>query len=195
MSDQPNRVNLKGVRVAILVTDGFEQVEMEKPRQALREAGAETVLVSPRNGTVQGMNHADKADEFTVDLPIAEADAADFDAALLPGGVGNADNLRMDEDARRFVKEIEKSKKPIAVICHGAWLLVSSGLVKGRHLTSYFTLQDDIRNAGGKWADEKTILDENWISSRKPDDIPAFNEAMLALFQAHQKKSKAARAR
>jgi protease I len=195
MSDQPNRVNLKGVRVAILVTDGFEQVEMEEPRRALREAGAEAVLISPKNGTVQGMNHADPADEFTVELPIAEADPADFDALLLPGGVINADNLRMDEDARRFVKGIEKSKKPIAVICHGAWLLVSVGLVKGRRLTSYFTLQDDIRNAGGKWADEKAVVDGNWISSRKPDDIPAFNEGMLALFRAHTKKSKAARAR
>lgn len=185
---------LDGVRVAILVTDGFEQVELEKPRKALQDAGAETVVIAPKGGTVQGMNHDGKADEFTVDMELDDADPEEFDAVLLPGGVGNADNLRMEEAARRFVKAIEKSRKPIAVICHGPWLLVSSGLVKGRELTSYFTLQDDIRNAGGKWQDEEVVADGNWVSSRKPDDIPAFNQAMIALFKQRAKKAKAAQA-
>jgi protease I len=129
-----------------------------------------------------------------VDVPISEVEPEDFDAVLLPGGVINADNLRMDEDARRIVKAMEQSKKPIAVICHGPWLLVSSGLVKGRQLTSYFTLQDDIRNAGGKWQDKETVVDGTWVSSRKPDDIPAFSEAMLDLFAQSKQKAKSARA-
>jgi protease I len=180
----PNK-QLQGVRVAILVTDGFEQVEMESPRKALDEAGALTMLVSPNHGRVQGLNHMDKGDEFTVDLPIQKAEPEDFDAVLLPGGVANADSLRMNDAARRFVQAMERSAKPIAVICHGAWLLVSAGLVRGRHITSYYTIQDDIRNAGGNWMDQETVLDRNWISSRKPDDIPAFNKAMLQLF-AHR---------
>jgi protease I len=179
---------LQGVRVAILVTDGFEQVEMESPRKALDEAGALTMLVSPNHGRVQGLNHMDKGDEFTVDLPMQKAEPEDFDAVLLPGGVANADSLRMNEAARRFVQAMEKSAKPIAVICHGPWLLVSAGLVRGRHITSYYTIQDDIRNAGGNWMDQETVLDRNWISSRKPDDIPAFNKAMLQLF-AHGREN------
>lgn len=183
---------LQGVRVAILVTNGFEQVELEAPRKALDEAGAETVLISPQNETVQGMDHDDKGDQFAVDQRIEDANPAEFDAVLLPGGVANADNLRMNLYARQFVQDIEKSAKPIAVICHGPWLLVSSGLVKGRHLTSYHTLQDDIRNAGGSWTDQETLLDRNWISSRKPDDIPAFNKAMVKLFGQKREKAKTA---
>jgi protease I len=140
---------LQDVRVAILVTDGFEQVELEQPRKALHEAGATTVLVSPNNGTVQAMKHTDKGDAFSVDRQRKNAHPDDFDAVLLPGGVVNARALRMDGATRRFVQAMERSAKPIAVICHGSWLLVSAGLVKGRHLTSYHTLQDDIRNAGG----------------------------------------------
>lgn len=184
--------SLKGLRVAILVTHGFEQAELEEPRKALNEAWAETVLICPRSGTVQGMNHTEKGDEFAVDMRIEDADSEDFDAVLLPGGVANADNLRMDADAQRFVKGIDKSKKPIAVICHGPWLLVSSGLVWGRRLTSYYTLQDDIRNAGGNWTDEETVLDSNWVSSREPGDIPAFNKAMVSLFELRRKKAEAA---
>lgn len=184
--------SLEGLRIAILVTDGFEQVELEKPRAALDEAGAETIVVSPNNKTVQGMNHIDKGDELIVDQQMEHAEPDDFDAVLLPGGVVNADTLRMNEDARRFVQTCDANGKPIAVICHGPWLLVSAGLVKGRHVTSYYTVQDDIRNAGGTWADRETVLDKNWISSRKPDDIPAFNKAMLELFAGIQKKSKRA---
>jgi deglycase len=164
--------------------------ELEKPRTALDDAGAETIVVSPNNKTVQGMNHIDKGDEFIVDQQMEHAEPDDFDAVLLPGGVVNADTLRMNEDARRFVQACDANGKPIAVICHGPWLLVSARLVKGRHLTSYYTVQDDIRNAGGTWADQETALDKNWISSRKPDDIPAFNKAMLELFAGIQKKSK-----
>lgn len=183
---------LRGVRVAILVTNGFEQVELEEPRKALMGAGADTVVVAPESGTVQGMDQDDKGDEFAVDLPLESADPAGFDALLLPGGVVNADTLRMNGTARRFVQAMETSSKPIAVICHGAWLLVSAGLVKGRRLTSYHTLQDDIRNAGGHWADQETVLDGTWISSRKPDDIPAFNRGMLELFGRTTGKSRAA---
>ncbi len=184
--------NLQGLRIAILVTDGFEQVELEKPRAALDDAGADTVVVSPKDKTVLGMNHIDQGDEFIVDQQMEHAEPDDFDAVLLPGGVVNADTLRMNEDARRFVQACDANGKPIAVICHGPWLLVSAGLVKGRRLTSYYTVQDDIRNAGGAWADQQTVLDKNWISSRQPSDIPAFNKAMLELFAKVRQKSKRA---
>jgi protease I len=174
---------LEGMRVAILATDGFEQAELEEPRRALEAAGAKTLLVSPKGGTLQAMNHDEKASEFAVDLELEEAEPDQFDAVLLPGGALNADHLRVDEDAKRFVQAIDRAKKPIAVICHGPWLLVSAGLTKGRTLTSYHTIQDDIRNAGGHWTDQETVRDRNWISSRKPGDIPAFNKAMIGLFQ------------
>ena len=172
---------LNGRKVAILVSDGFEQVELTKPREALHAAGATTTIIAPKGGKVQGMNHDEKADQFDVDMKTSDASASDFDAVLLPGGVMNADHLRMDEDARQFVKSIDKAGKPIAVICHGPWLLVSAGLVDGRKMTSYHTVQDDIRNAGGEWMDREVVRDGNWVSSRKPDDIPAFNEAMIKL--------------
>jgi protease I len=173
---------LTGMKVAILATNGFEQAELEKPRKALDEAGAETTLIAPQGGTVQGMNHDKKGDEFAVNLQLDEAHAEEFDAVLLPGGVVNADQLRMEEKARWFVRTMDKTGKPIAVICHGAWLLVSAGLVKGRRLTSYYTLQDDLRNAGAHWSDEEAVVDRNWVSSRQPDDIPAFNTKMVKLF-------------
>jgi protease I len=186
---------LAGMRVAILATDGFEQVELEEPRKALDSAGARTVLVSPKGGTLQGMNHDEKASEFAVDMELEEARPEEFDAVLLPGGTLNADHLRVDEDAKRFVQAIDRAKKPIAVICHGPWLLVSAGLVKGRELTSYHTIQDDIRNAGGRWTDQQTVRDQNWVSSRKPDDIPAFNKAMIELFEeARGRRAQEARA-
>jgi deglycase len=184
--------SLHGLRVAILVTDGFEQVELEKPRKALDEAGAKTVLIAPKSGTVLGMNHIAEGDEFAVDMEMEEANPEQFDAVLLPGGVVNADALRMNHDARRFVQSVDKSGKPVAVICHGPWLLVSANVVKGRKLTSYHTVQDDIRNAGGMWTDEETVVDKNWVSSRKPDDIPAFNKAMLELFAGTKERSKRA---
>lgn len=170
---------LDGMRVAILVTDGFEQAEFTGPRDALEKAGASVTVVSNKLGKVQGYNHLDKADEFDIDLTFDEADPTDFDAVMLPGGVANSDQIRIIPKAQQIVKGMQQSGKPIAVICHGAWLLVSAGLVKGRTLTSWPTLQDDIRNAGGKWVDQEVVNDGNWVSSRKPADIPAFNEKML----------------
>jgi protease I len=180
---------LTGTHVAILVTNGFEQAELEEPRKALEQAGAKTTVVAPQGGTVQGMNHDEKADEFAVDLELEEAHPEDFDAVLLPGGVANADKLRVNEKAQFFVQHMDNAGKPIAVICHGPWLLVSAGLVKDRHLTSYHTLQEDIRNAGAQWSDEKVVEDCNWVSSRQPGDIPAFNQKMIELFARTRQKS------
>ena len=184
--------NLSGVRVAILVADDFEQVEMTEPRKALEQAGARTALVSPVRGQVQGMKHDVKADSFGVDVPIDQARPEDFDAVLLPGGALNADVLRMDERARDFVRSLDAAGKPIAAICHAPWLLVSAGLVKGRTLTSYYTLQDDIRNAGGSWVDQEVVRDRNWVTSRGPRDIPAFSQAMIQLFSEYAGKAKRA---
>lgn len=177
---------LAGKRVALLVTDMFEQVELTGPRQALQQAGATTVIVAPQGGEVQGAHHETKADRFSVQAVLAEAHPDDFDAVVLPGGVMNADTLRIRPDAQRFVKKMQDDGKPIAVICHGAWLLVSAGLVKGRTLTSWPSLADDIRNAGGEWVDREVARDGNWVSSRKPDDIPAFNREMVALLTADE---------
>jgi protease I len=174
------------MRVAILVTDGFEQVELTEPRKALDETGATTMIVAPHSGQVQGMTHDEKADRFNVDQTLDQVNPDDYDAVLLPGGVINADSLRMEPKAQAFVRKIEAGNKPIAVICHGPWLLVSAGLVNGRTLTSYFTLQDDIRNAGGRWWDLPLVEDDNWVSSRFPKDIPIFNEGMIDLFSDYQ---------
>jgi protease I len=136
-------------------------------------------LLAPESGEVQGMNHSEMGSRIAVDGALNGASPEDFDAVLLPA---NADKLRMDENARKFVRYMDRSNRPIAVICHGPWLLVSAGLIRGRHLTSYYTLQDDIRNAGGRWSDEAVVRDKNWVSSRKPDDIPVFNKTMIQLF-------------
>ena len=172
---------LKGKRVAIIVTDGFEQIEMTSPREALEKAGATCVLIAPKE-EVQGFKHHDKADKFKCDLPLSKAEAADFDAVMLPGGVINADAIRIEKKAQQFVQEIDRAGKPIAVICHGPWLLISAGLMRGRTITSWPTLQDDLRNAGATWQDKECIRDSTWISSRKPDDLPVFNREMLKLF-------------
>ena len=174
--------DLKGKRVAIIVTDGFEQVEMTSPREALEKAGAKCVLVSPKDGEVQGFKHHDKADKFKVDLTLAKTNPSEFDAVMLPGGVINADALRIEKKAQQFVQEMDRAGKPIAVICHGSWLLISAGLVKGHHITSWPTLQDDLRNAGAQWDDKECIRDGSWVSSRKPDDLPAFNREMVKMF-------------
>ncbi len=181
-----DHARLEGMRVAILVTDGFEQVELTEPKKALDQAGGRTTIIAPHPGQVQGMNHDEKADRFNVDLTLDPANPDDYDAVLLPGGVINADALRMEPKAQEFVRKIESANKPIAVICHGPWLLVSSGLVGGRALTSYYTLQDDIRNAGGRWWDLPLVLDDNWVSSRFPKDIPIFNDGMIDLFSEYQ---------
>jgi protease I len=175
---------LQGKKVAILATDMFEQAELLEPRKALEEAGAETKVIAPRAGEIQGAEHDEKGDKVAVDLILDEADPDDFEAVVLPGGVMNADHLRAETKAQEFVKANEAAGKPLAVICHGPWLLVSAGLVKGRKLTSYYTLEDDIKNAGGEWADQEVLVDRNWVSSRKPDDIPAFNREMIKLFAA-----------
>ena len=178
--------DLKGRRVAILLTDGFEQIEMTSPRDALEKAGAKCTLIAPKGGKVQGFKHHDKADTFDVDLELSKANASDFDAVLLPGGVINADALRIEKKAQQFVQEIDRAGKPLMVICHGPWLLVSAGLAKGHTITSWPTLQDDLRNAGANWRDEECIRDRNWVSSRKPDDLPAFNRESIRLMEEAQ---------
>jgi protease I len=182
--------DLKGIRVAILVTKAFEEIEMTSPRKALQEAGAETVLIAPMEGKVAAFDGTEKSKEYPVDLPLDRANPADFDALLLPGGTYNADKLRMQPKAQAFVKHFDQNRKPIAVICHAPWLLVSAGLVDGRTLTSYYTLQDDIRNAGGVWVDRELVKDGNWVSSRNPDDLTAFNVGMLDLFERVKEREK-----
>jgi protease I len=177
---QGNQLN--GLRVAIIVTDDFEQVEMTSPKQALERAGATTKIISTHPGQVTGMNHDVKADTFNVDMTLDQANPNDFDALMLPGGALNADALRMVPQAQQFAQEFQRVGKPMAVICHAPWLLVSSRLVRGRTLTSYYTIQDDIRNAGGNWVDQEMVRDGNWVTSRSPKDLPAFNPAMIQLF-------------
>ena len=155
----------EGLRVAILATDGFEEIELVAPRKALDEAGAGTKLLAPKTGAIYGRKHHDKAGEVNVDAKIEDAKPADFDAVLLPGGALNADVLRVEKSAQEFVREIDRSGKPIAMICHAPWLLVSAGLVKGRTLTSYRTIQDDVRNAGGKWEDKEVVRERNWVTA------------------------------
>jgi len=175
---------LNGMHIAILVTDGFEQVEFTGPRAALEQQGAVIKVISTKRGKVQGFNHDVKADQFDVDLAFSEADPKDFDAVVLPGGVMNGDQIRIIPEAQSFVQQMDEDGKPIAAICHGGWLLVSARLVEGRTLTSWPTLQDDIRNAGGTWVDQEVVVDGNLVTSRKPSDIPAFNQKVIdVLFQ------------
>ena len=173
---------LKGKRVAIVATDMVEQVELLEPRKALDAAGATTELISIEPGEIQGFNHYDKADKIPVDRTIEEASADDYDALLLPGGVGNPDTLRMDENVVSFVRDFFEQGKPVAAICHGPWLLVEAGVVRDRTLTSWPSIQTDIRNAGGKRVDEEVVVDQGLVTSRKPDDIPAFNAKMIEEF-------------
>src|SRR6266480_850950 len=159
---------LDGMRVAIILSDDFEQAEMTEPRKALEQVGATTVLISPKPGQVTGMNHDVKADSFPVDMTLDQANPSDFDGVMLPGGALNADFLRMNPKAQEFVKQMDQSGRPVAFICHAPWLLVSSNLVKGRTMTSWPSIQDDIRNAGGTWVDQEMVRDRNWVSSRSP---------------------------
>jgi protease I len=172
---------LDQMRIAILATQGVEQSELTEPRKALEQAGARTTLIAPQPGTVQGMRHDEKADRFDVDLTLDAANPDDFDAVLLPGGAFNADALRVEPGAQDFVRRIDQAGKPIAVICLGPWLLVSAGLTKGRTMTSYHTIRDDLRHAGAIWVDREVVRHRNWVSSRQPSDIPAFNREVLAL--------------
>jgi len=179
--------SLDGMKVAILVSDGFEQVELTEPRKALDLAGAQTQIVSPVQGQVRGWNHHDPADSFSVDVPLERACADDFDALLLPGGVVNPDALRIDEAAVAFVRGFLESGKPIAAICHGPWTLIDAGGVKGRKMTSWPSLRADLENAGAKWSDKEVVVDLGLVTSRKPDDLPAFNREMTKLFEiAHE---------
>jgi protease I len=173
---------LQGKTIAVIATDMVEQVELVEPRKALKDAGAETHLISLKPGEIQGFNHFDKADKFKVDKTIDEVDASDYDALMIPGGVGNPDQLRGDENVVAFVQELFEAGKPVAAICHGPWVLVEAGAVSGRKLTSWPTLQTDIRNAGGNWVDREVVVDQGLVTSRKPDDIPAFNKKMIEEF-------------
>ena len=173
---------LGGKRVAIVVTDGFEQVEMTEPRKALDAAGAKTDIVSPKKDQVKGWKHTEWGDTFPVDVPLEEADAGRYDALLLPGGVMNPDKLRRDERVRRFVRSFFEAGKPVAAICHGPWTLIDAEVVKGRKMTSYHTIQTDLKNAGARWVDEEVVVDNGLVTSRKPDDIPAFNRKMIEEF-------------
>lgn len=174
--------DLKGVRVAVLLTDGFEEPEFTKPKEALEKAGAEATVISPKGGEIQAFQHHDKSKKYKADKSLDQIQPDQFDALLLPGGALNADALRVEPKAQQFAKAMDQAGKPIAVICHGPWLLVSANLVRGRKITSYHTIQDDLRNAGAEWQDSEVVVDRNWVSSRKPDDIPAFNREMLNLF-------------
>jgi protease I len=175
-------LGLKGRKVAILATDGVEQVELVEPRKALEAAGAETHLISPKQGEIQAFNHLDKGDRFRVDRTVADAKTSDYAALFLPGGVANPDALRMDQRAVQFVREFMASDKPVAAICHGPWLLVEADAVQGRTLTSWPSLKTDIENAGGSWVDEPVRVDEKLITSRKPDDLPMFNRRIVQEF-------------
>jgi protease I len=184
--------NLKGLKVAILVEDGFEQVELTRPRIALDLAGADTLIVSPRAGQVRGWNFKDWGEEFPVDVPLGQAQAQQFDALLLPGGVMNPDALRMQPKAVDFVKAFFDASKPVAVICHGPWTVIEAGAARGRRIASWPSLKTDLRNAGAQWVDEEVVVDGNLVSSRKPDDIPAFNREMMQLFSQARRQARPA---
>lgn len=174
---------LQGKRVAFLVAqEGVEEIELTKPWQAVQEAGARVELVAPEDGKVQAFNHLDKGSTYSVDAALDRADPDSYDALVLPGGVANPDELRTDERAVRFVQEIFSAGKPVGVICHGPWTLVEADLVRGRKLTSWPSLQTDIRNAGGEWVDEEVVVDQGLVSSRKPDDLPAFCSKIVEEF-------------
>ena len=190
MDDQ----TLPGLHVAVLLTDGFEQVEFTEPRAALEQRGAMIKVISLQRGKVRGFHHDQPADEFAVDTTFDEADPMDFDAVLLPGGRINGDRIRNIEAAQRFLQHIDQDGKPIAAICHGSWLLASAGLAEGRTLTSWPSIQDDIRSAGGNWVDQEVVVDGNLVTSRKPDDIPAFNQKMVESFSLRMNASPGAQA-
>jgi protease I len=186
-------MSLKGLKVAILVEDGFEQVELVKPQIALDVAGADTQIVSPKPERVRGWNFREWGEEFAVDVPLSRAQPGDYDALLLPGGVMNPDSLRMQPKAVAFVKAFFDAGKPVAVICHGPWTVIEAGAARGRRIASWPSLKTDLRNAGAEWVDEEAVVDRGLLSSRKPDDIPAFNKAMIQMFsQARQEQSRPA---
>ncbi len=170
---------LQGKKVAILATDGFEQSELEKPKAALEAAGATADVVSPKSGEIKGWDTDDWGDKVAVDIELSKANADDYDALVLPGGVMNPDKLRINETAVNFVKSFFEAGKPVAAICHGPWTLINAEVVEGRHLTSYPTLRKDLENAGATWTDEEVVVDNGLITSRNPNDIPAFNKKLI----------------
>ncbi len=176
--------DVKTRKIAVLATNGFEQAELTEPVKALRAAGATVQVVAPEAGEIQGMKHDQKGDKTKVDLELSEARAADFDGLVLPGGVANPDTLRINEAAVTFIKNFVTAGKPIAAICHGPWTLIEAGAVKGKKMTSWPSLHSDLQNAGAKWVDEEVVVDGNLVTSRKPDDLPAFNREFLALLGA-----------
>lgn len=177
---------LNHLKVAILAENGFEQSELMEPRKALDQSGAKTFVISPEKGKIKGWKNNDWGQEVNVDVPLAQANPNDYDALLLPGGVINPDKLRMQPDAVEFVRHFFNQNKPVAAICHGPWMLVESGAVKGRTVTSWPSIRTDIINAGGKWVDQEAVVDGNIVTSRKPDDIPVFNDRMISLFAQKQ---------
>jgi protease I len=174
--------SLKGMRIAILATDGFEQSELTEPRKALDAAGAETDVIAPKPGKIRGWNHKEWGQDVAVDQALDKVDADDFDALLLPGGVMNPDSLRMQPRAVAFVKSFFDAGKPVGAICHGPWTIVESGAARGHRMTSWPSLKTDIQNSGAEWVDEEVVVDENLVTSRKPDDLPAFNREIVKLF-------------
>jgi protease I len=173
---------LEGKKIAIVVTDGFEQVELTEPKKALEEAGAETHIIALKEGEVKGWNHTDWGDKFKVDKTIGNVNADDYHGLLLPGGVMSPDKLRADEKVVSFVSKFMESGKPVAAICHGPWTLIETGKLQGKKVTSYHTLKTDLKNAGAEWVDQEVVVDNGLITSRKPDDIPAFNKKIIEEF-------------
>ena len=173
---------LAGKTIAVLATDGFEQVELEKPVEALKAAGAKVEIIAPKAGAIQGFKHHDKGDETTVDRTIADADAGSYEGLVLPGGVINPDALRLEAEAIEFIRSFVQASKPIAAICHGPWTLIDAGAVKGRTVTSWPSLKIDLQNAGATWVDEEVVVDNGLVTSRNPDDLPAFCAKMVEEF-------------
>ncbi|HJU15285.1 MAG TPA: type 1 glutamine amidotransferase domain-containing protein [Stellaceae bacterium] len=183
---------LNGKRIAILATDGFEQSELTEPKKALLEAGATVAVVAPHSGRIQGMRHHDKGETVAVDRTLADAKPEDFDALMLPGGVANPDALRVDPQAVAFVRSFFTAHKPVAAICHGPWTLIEADAVKGRTVTSWPSLKTDLKNAGAHWVDREVVVDDGLVTSRKPDDLPAFCREMIADFGARGARRQAA---
>jgi len=183
---------LQGKRVAFLFTEGVEQVELTEPLEAVRKAGADTELISLEKGEVEMWQHFDKGDKITADRAVSDAKASDYDALVLPGGVANPDQLRLDQDAVRFVRDFFEQDKPVGVICHGSWMLAEAGVAKGRTVTSWPSIRSDLENAGAKWVDQEVVVDNGLVTSRKPDDLPAFCAKIVEEFAEGKHKQRVA---